>query len=462
MNTLSSGKAIPMANIEDVDLIVIGSGQGGVPLAVDFAKAGKRVVLFERGRIGGTCVNFGCTPSKAFLAAAHNAGRARNAAPLGVHADVRIDGPAVMDRVRRVRDEWHDGSEKRVAGAGIDLIRASAAFVGERTVSGGGRTVRAPRVVIDTGTSPVVPPIAGIGDVPYFTNLTWFEQPAPPKRLVVIGGGYIGLELGQGARRLGSDVTIVHGAPRLMEREEPDASDVLRSSLEADGVRLELGATAESVTLAGATIVVTLKSGANIEADALLLATGRTPNTPDLALDASGIAVDARGFVRCDEHLQTSCPGVYALGDVAGQPAFTHVAWEDYRRLTSTFAGTPRRRDDRVLSYTTFTEPQLARTGLTEAEARAKGIAAESRTIQLGDVARGTEWNLEAGFMRLVVDGASDRIVGATFVGYEMGELIHTIGFAIELGATWHDLDRFVAIHPTFGEGLPSLARMFA
>jgi len=447
--------------IEDVDLIVIGSGQGGVPLAVDHAKAGKHVVLFERGRLGGTCVNFGCTPSKAYLAAAHNAGRARNAAPLGVHADIRIDGDAVMDRVRRVRDEWHDGSEKRVAGAGIDLIRASAAFTGERTVSAGDRSVRAPRVVIDTGTSPAVPSIAGIGDVPYLTNLTWFEQPAPPKRLIVIGGGYIGVELGQGARRLGSDVTIVHGASHLMEREEADASDVLRSSLEADGVRLALGTTVESVAMHGTTIVAELSDGATIEADALLLAAGRTPNTPDLTLDASGIAIDARGFVRCDEYLQTSCSGVYALGDVAGQPAFTHVAWEDYRRLTSTFAGTPRRRDDRVLSYTTFTEPQLARTGMTEAEAREKGIGAESQTIQLADVARGTEWNLETGFMRLVVDGADGRIVGATFVGYEMGELIHTIGFAIELGATWHDLDRFVAIHPTFGEGLPSLARMF-
>ncbi|MBD5635529.1 MAG: FAD-dependent oxidoreductase [Candidatus Eremiobacteraeota bacterium] len=447
---------------QDVDLIVIGSGQGGVPLAVDAAKAGKHVVLFERGRIGGSCVNYGCTPSKAFLAAAHNAGRARNAAPLGVHADVRIDGPAVMERVRSVRDEWHDGSEKRVARSGIDLVRASASFTGERVVAGGGRTVRAPLVVIDTGTSPQIPPIAGLADVPYFTNLTWFEQAAPPGRLVVIGGGYVGLELGQGARRLGSEVTIVHGASRLMEREEPDATDVLRSSLEADGVRLELDARATSVTSSGDAIAVTLSNGRTLESDALLLATGRTPNTPDLAVARSGIELDARGFVRCDDYLQSTCPGVYAVGDVAGQPAFTHVSWEDYRRLTSTFAGRPRRRDDRVLSYTTFTEPQLARAGLTEADARSRGIDARSQTLQLADVARGAEWNLETGFMRLVIDASTAKIVGATFVGYEMGELVHTIGFAIELGATWQKLDEFVAIHPTFGEGLPSLARMFA
>ena len=449
-------------HIEDVDLIVIGSGQGGVPLAVDEAKAGKHVVLFERGRIGGTCVNYGCTPSKAFLAAAHNAGRARNAAALGVHAEVRIDGCAVLDRVRSVRDDWHDGSEKRVASSGIDLVRASASFADTRTVTGGGRTVRAPRVVIDTGTSPVVPTIEGIAEVPYLTNLTWFEQPAIPKRLIVVGGGYIGLELGQGARRLGAEVSLVHPAPRLMDREEPDASDVLRASLEADGVALHLGAKAARARRVAGGVALTLADGTELEADALLLAAGRAPNTPDLDAARSGIELDAHGFVACDDFLQTTCPGVYALGDVAGQPQFTHVSWEDYRRLSSTFAGTPRRRDDRVLSYSTFTEPQLARTGYTEAEARAAGIDARSRTMQLADVARGAEWHLETGFIRLVVDDANGRIVGATFVGYEMGELIHTIGFAIELGATWKNLDDFVAIHPTFGEGLPSLARLFA
>jgi dihydrolipoamide dehydrogenase len=447
---------------EDVDLIVIGSGQGGVPLAVDAAKAGRHVVLFERGPIGGTCVNVGCTPSKAFLAAAHGAGRARNAAALGIHADVRVDDRAVLARVRSVRDEWHDGSEKRVATAGIDLVRASAAFSGERTVSGGGRTVRAQHVVIDTGTRPLVPPIAGIADVPYLTNLTWFEQERIPERTIVIGGGYIGLELGQGARRLGSEVTIVHPASRLMDREETDASDVIRGSLEADGVRLELSTQAVSAKRVGDAVAVTLSNGITLEADAILIAAGRAPNTPDLDVAKSNVALDARGYVACDAFLQTSCPGTYALGDVAGQPQFTHVSWEDYRRLSATFAGRPRRRDDRVLSYSTFTEPQLARTGLTEAEARDRGIDARSRTLQLADVARGTEWNLETGFMRLVIDGANDRIVGATFVGYEMGEVIHTIGFAIELGATWKNLDDFVAIHPTFGEGLPSLARLFA
>ncbi len=448
--------------MEDVDLIVIGAGQGGVPLAVAHAKAGKRVVLFERGRMGGSCVNYGCTPSKAFLASAHNAGRARLAAPLGIDATVRVDQRAVMARVRRIRDEWHDGVEKKVASAGIDVVRASAAFIGERTVAGGGRDIRAATVVIDTGTSPALPPIGGLAETPYLTNLTWFDQETLPPRLLVIGGGYIGLELGQGAQRLGCAVTVVHSAQRVMDREEHDASAAVHAGLAADGVGFELGARATQVTHTGGVFRVRLESGKTLEAEGLLVATGRTPNSADLQPRAGNVHCTHGGYIAVDAHLKTTCDGVYAIGDVSGQPAFTHVSWEDYRRLASTLGGEPRTRDDRVLSYTTFTEPHLARAGLTLADARAKGIAARAQTLALADVARGEEWNLQNGFMRLVVDDATAKIVGATFVGYEMGELIHAMGLAIELGATWHDLDRFVAIHPTFGEGMPSLARQFA
>jgi dihydrolipoamide dehydrogenase len=447
--------------VEDVDLIVIGSGQGGIPLARDYTAAGKHVVLFERGLVGGTCINNGCTPSKAFLAAAHSAGRARRAGPLGIAAEVRVDAPAVMRRVRMVRDEWHDSSEKRLADVGVDLVRAQAAFTGERTVGGGGREVRAPLVVIDTGGTPAVPPISGLAGTPYLTNVNWFEQTTLPPRLIVIGGGYIGLELGQGAQRLGSAVTIVHGGARVMDREEPEASEVLQASLERDGVALALNAKTTAVTHDGRLFTLSLADGRSFEAEGLLVATGRRPNTADLAAERSGVQLEKNGTVRVDEHLQTTCPGVYALGDVAGQPAFTHVSWEDYRRLRSTFSGKPRTRDDRVLSYSTFTEPQLARTGLNATEAKARGIDVRVETLQLADTARGEEWNLTEGFYRLVVDRATNKIVGATLVGYEAGEIVHALGFGIQLGATWRDLDDFVGIHPTFGEALPSLARLF-
>jgi len=448
--------------MEHVDLIVIGAGQGGVPLAVAHAGDGRRVVLFERGRIGGSCVNYGCTPSKAFLASAHNAGRARLASEVGIDVTVCVDQRAVMTRVRRIRDEWHDGAEKKVVGSGMQVVRASAAFSDVRTVAGGGHEFRATTVVIDTGTSPTLPPIAGLGETPYLTNLTWFDQQTLPARLIVIGGGYIGLELGQGAQRLGSAVTIVHSGERVMDREEHDASAAVQAGLAADGVAFELGARATRVSHSNGVFRLELASGKALEAEGLLIATGRTPATTDLALEKSNIALSKNGYVEVDAHLQTTCEGVYAIGDVAGQPAFTHVSWEDYRRIEATLAGTPRTRDDRVLSYTTFTEPQLARTGLTLDQARNKGIAARAETLALEDVARGSEWNLERGFMRLVVDEPTAKIVGATFVGYEMGELVHAVGLAIELGATWHDLDRFVAIHPAFGEGIPSLARQFA
>ncbi len=448
--------------MEHVDLIVIGAGQGGVPLAVAHAKAGERVVLFERGRLGGSCVNYGCTPSKAFLASAHSAGRARLAKPLGIDVAVTVDQRAVMTRVRKIRDEWHDGVEAKVAKSGIELVRASAAFTAERTVAGGGHEFVGTTVVIDTGTSPVLPPMNGLSDVPYLTNVTWFEQETLPARLLVIGGGYIGLELGQGAQRLGCAVTIVHGADRIMDREEHDASAAVAKGLADDGVTFVLGAQATAVSHRNGIFSLTLASGATLEAEGLLVATGRKPNTNDLEPHRSNIDCGKGGFIEVDAHLQTTCAGVYAIGDVARQPAFTHVAWEDYRRLESTLAGKPRTRDDRVLSYSTFTEPQLARTGLTLDEARKKGISARAETLALEDVARGAEWNLENGFMRLVVDDATAKVIGATFVGYEMGELVHAMGLAIELGATWHDIDRFVGIHPTFGEGMPSLARQFA
>jgi dihydrolipoamide dehydrogenase len=445
--------------MEQADLIVIGSGQGGVPLAIDLAKDKKRVVLFERGELGGSCVNTGCTPSKAFLASAHNAGRARLAKNLGISADVRVDQVAVMERVRRVRADWNVGIEPKLKEAGVELVRASAQFSGERTVRGGGREIRAERVVIDTGTSAALPPIEGLSGTPFMTNANFFDQKTLPERLIVIGGGYIGLELGQGAQRLGSAVTIVHSSDRVMDREEPDATAVLKTALERDGVALKLNVRATKVAHDGRTYRLTLSDGSVLEGEGLLVATGRTPNTADLNAGASNVALE-RGFIKVDDVLGTTCDGVYALGDVAGQPAFTHVSWEDYRRLKSTFAGTPRKRDDRVLSYSTFTEPQLARTGYTEAEAKAKGIAARSVTLPLSDSARGAEWDLELGFYRLVVDTTNDKIVGATMVGYEAGELVHVVGFAIQAGATWRDLDAFVGIHPTFGEALPSLARL--
>jgi len=443
------------------DVAVIGTGQGGVPLAIDLAAAGKRVVVFERGKLGGSCVNVGCTPSKAFLASAHAAGRARRAADIGVHADVRVDFPAVMDRVRATVADWNGGVEAKFAKhPAIALVRAEAAFDGPHAIVAGGERYAAATVVIDTGTQPAAPRIAGLADVPYLTNLTFFDQQTLPRRTLVIGGGYIGLELGQGLARCGSEVHLVHTAERVLTNEEPAVSAALQRSLLRDGMRLHLTATSRTIAYDGATYRLTLADNSTIEADALLIATGRTPRVP-AGTAAAGITLDARGYIAVDEHLQTAVPGVYALGDVAGQPQFTHVSWEDYRRLKAILGGDlSRTRSDRVLGYAVFTDPQVGRVGLTHEAALKAGHEVLCVTLELDRVARAIEWNETNGFYRMVVDARTNAILGATLVGYEAGELVHVFLAHMEAGSTWQTLEGSVHIHPTYAEAFPSLARL--
>jgi dihydrolipoamide dehydrogenase len=445
-----------------VDAIVIGSGQGGVPFAAGLAEEGKRVVLFERGRLGGSCVNYGCTPSKAFLAAAHSAGRARRAEKLCVRMQVSVDFAAVMDRTRSIRDEFMRFTARRLERAGVQVVHAQATFVGERTVAGGEQTVSAPLIVIDTGTTAAIPPIDGLAATPYLTNESFFEQTTLPRRMLVLGGGYIGLELGQGMARAGSEVHIIDHNTRVLAHEEAEASAALETSLTEDGVRLHLGCSATKVGHDGGHFALTLDDGALLEGDALLVALGRRPNSDALNAPAGGVELDARGMIKTDRQLRTTAAGIYAIGDVAGQPAFTHVSWEDHRRLRDIIAGGSRTRDDRVLAYTTFTEPQIARVGMTLADAQRQGLSARAVTLPLDSVARAIEWGETNGFYRLVVDQSSDRILGATLVGYEAGELVHVILAHMEAGSTWHILDRSVHIHPTYAEGLPTLARLLA
>jgi len=442
------------------DLAVVGTGQGGKPLASDFAAAGKRVVVFERGAIGGTCVNVGCTPSKAFLASAHAAGRARRAAAIHVHADVRVDFPAVMERVRGVIDEWRSGNERRLAEPNITLVRAEAAFDGPNALVANGERYEADVIVLNTGCSAAHPSIPGLAGTPYLTNENFFTLRGLPARTIVIGGGYIGLELGQGLARCGSAVTILNSADRVLANEEADASAALERSLREDGIDLRPGAKITAVRHDGTCFTVTLADRTTFESEALLVATGRTPNIPPGAVDA-GLARDARGFIAIDDHFATSLPNVYAIGDCAGQPQFTHVSWEDYRRIKAILAGDrSRTRSDRVLGYATFTEPQVGRAGLTLAAALAAGHAARAVTLELDAVARAIEWNETNGFFRLVVDTQTDAILGATLVGYEAGELVHVLIAHMEAGGTWRTLERSVHIHPTYAEGLPSLARL--
>lgn len=445
--------------MEQADIVIIGSGQGGVPLARTWAQEGKKVVLFERERWGGTCVNYGCIPSKAFLAAAHAAAAARNAGRLGIHADVAVDFPAVMARVRRQITSGSDGVAESLADAGVTRVHAAARFVGPHRVAGGDVTVTAPTIVINSGKSPHVPDIPGLDGTPFCTykDVWWLE--AQPARLIVIGGGYTGVEMGQGFQRLGTQTTILERSGRLVGDEEVAVSEALQQALAEDGACVLCDVATQRVAYDGGLFTVTLDDGRTVEAEALLLATGRKPNVAALNLEAAGIATGDKGHIRVDDHFRTTADGVYAIGDVTGQPAFTHVSWEDYRRLHAILSGDGRTQGDRVLGYAFFTEPQVGRVGRTLQEAREQGYDARAATIPLAHVGRASLTGHDNGFYRMVVDNEDGRILGATLVGPAAAELVHVFLALMEAGASWQLLEQSTFIHPTYAEDLPTLAR---
>lgn len=449
--------------MNELDLIVIGSGQGGIPLANARARAGHRVALFERGHLGGSCVNYGCTPSKTLLASAHMAAVARRASHLGIHCDPRVDFQAVMQRVRDVRDTWRQGVNRTEDVENLTVVHAEARFVDRRVIEADGRRYTAPLIVIDTGTRANIPPIDGIDHVAYLTNQTIFELTACPRRLAVLGGGYVGCELGQAFEQLGSHVTLVEGESLPMPHEDACVGEALQAAFEADGLTLHMNRRIEQVEqVDDGAIRCRLDSGDAFEADALLVAAGRRPNTDALDAEAGGIELDDRGHVRVDDQLRTTADGVYAIGDVAGQPAFTHVSYEDHRRLLDIVEGGSRTRDDRVLSYACFTDPQVGRCGMNERQAAEAGIACRCEEKNLGQSARGVEWDYTNGYARVVVEKKTEKLIGATIVGHEAAELVHMFIAPIEHGLTWGQLSETVPIHPTFGEAMHALMRQFA
>jgi dihydrolipoamide dehydrogenase len=379
---------------------------------------------------------------------------------LGVHIQVRVDFGQVMERVRRIRDSFTAGIEKRVQQENLTVVTGEAGFTSQGHVRCNGHEYTASVIVIDTGSSAAVPPIDGLADTPFLTDRTFWDLTRLPKRTLVMGGGYIGLELGQGLARLGSHVSLIDRSERLMSNESREVGEVLAQALKRDGVDCHLGAEVEQVQFHDGRFILRT-SGPTLEGDALLVAVGRRPNTAALNAPAAGIQVNEKGFIVIDEHFKTTRPGVFAIGEAAGQPAFTHVSWEDHRRLLAILEDRSRGRDDRVLGYAAFTDPQVARVGLSLKQAREKGLRAREARLEVNSMARAVEWGHDLGFYQMVIDEESGRILGATLVGYEAGELVHVFMDLIETGATWQVLERAQHIHPTYAENLPSLARMF-
>jgi pyruvate/2-oxoglutarate dehydrogenase complex dihydrolipoamide dehydrogenase (E3) component len=442
------------------DAIVIGSGQGGNPLSQKLADHGWKVALIERKHLGGTCINEGCTPTKTMVASAQVAHYARRGAKWGVHTSgVKVDLSEVVDRKNKVVESFRGGQEKRVAerSQNLRLYREHARFLSSHRVQVGAEVIEGDRVFINTGTRAEIPSIPGLAESGYLTNASLMDVRELPEHLIVVGGGYVGLEFGQMFERFGSQVTVIHRDPALLSREDDDVAQELQKALEGEGMRFELSTQPVRVDRESAKLTVSLdtpKGPKAVSGSHLLVATGRRPNTDDLGLDKAGIDRDSRGYIRVNSRLETSVPGVWALGDVKGGPAFTHISYNDYQILYGKLIeGKTLTTADRYVPYCVFTDPQLGRVGLTEKEARATGRKLKIGTYPMAYVARAIERDETNGFMKVIVDAETDHILGASILGTEGGELVQILGAVMMAGAPYTVLKGAVYIHPTLAEG---------
>ena len=448
----------------DYDAIIIGTGQAGPSLALRLAGAGMKVAIAERKSIGGTCVNTGCTPTKALVASAYAAQIARRAAEFGVAivGDIGVDMKQVKTRKDAIVEQSRNGLTTALENAAYcTLYRGHARFVSPREVEVGTERLRSERIFVNVGGRALVPPMPGIEQIPYLTNSSMMEVDFLPRHLVIIGGSYIGLEFGQMYRRFGSEVTIVEMAPRLVAREDEDVSAAITQIVEREGIKVRLNA--ECITLAkrGDDIVAGVdctEGTPEVVGSHLLLAVGRRPNTDDLDLDKAGVRCDARGYVEVDDQLRTNVPGIWALGDCNGRGAFTHTAYNDFEIVAANLLDhNPRRLSDRIVAYALYVDPPLGRAGMTLAEARNSG-----RRVLVGErpmtrVARAIEKGETQGFMRILVDGDTKQILGASLLGTGGDEAVHSILDLMYARAPYTVMQRAVHIHPTVSELLPTI-----
>ncbi len=462
------GKENAMAETS-YDAIIIGVGQAGNPLAAALAKAGKRVALIERDAVGGTCINWGCTPTKTMIASARVAYLAGRGADFGVKTGpVSVDLTQVRQRKRDIVEEFRSSIETKFEKSdGIDLIYGDARFTGPKSVevtlrSGGALAVTAPLVFINTGARPIVPPIDGLDQIEYLDSTSVMELDTPPEHLIILGGSYIALEFGQMFRRFGSQVTLVEQSARILEREDPDVAAEMAKILTEDGIEILTGAKATKAAKSsdgGVTLTLEARAGERVLTGShLLVAVGRTPNTEGLGLEAAGIAKDDHGYVVISGTLETNVPGVYALGDVKGGPQFTHISYDDFRIVEANLLhGGHRIISDRPVPYTVFTDPQLGRVGMTEAEAAKTGRAVQVAKLPMTNVARAIETDETRGFMKAIVDTDTQQILGAAILAVDGGEVMAVLEVAMLGKLPYTALRDAVLAHPTLAESLNNL-----
>ena len=453
---------------ESYDAVVIGSGQGGTPLSLALARAGWKTAIVERNHIGGTCVNVGCTPTKTMVASARVAYLAKRSADYGIDSGpVTVNMSDVRRRKEKIVESFRDGSLRNIEKTeGLELLKGEARFIGPKSLEvvlneGVHRQLSAERIFINTGARPAKPPVPGLDTIPTLDSSSIMELETLPDHLLVMGGGYVGLEFGQMFRRFGSRVTIVHRGSHLLSREDPDVADEVAKILREDKIEVLLNSVAVHAKGDNTSVSLTVKTGEKenlLKGSHLLLAVGRQPNTDQLNLQATGVKTDENGFIKVNDRLETSVAGIYALGDVNGGPAFTHISYDDFRIIRKNLLeGGNATTKGCLVPYTIFIDPQLGRIGITETEARTQGLHTRVAKLPMSGVARAIELSETRGFIKAVVDVETKQILGCAVLGIEGGELMAMFEIAIMAQLPYTTLKEAIFAHPTLAESFNSL-----
>jgi pyruvate/2-oxoglutarate dehydrogenase complex dihydrolipoamide dehydrogenase (E3) component len=455
--------------MKQYDVIIIGSGQAGSPLARKMAAAGKKTAIIEKRWVGGTCVNDGCTPTKAMVAsarAAYLAGRCNN---LGVHIDgYRIDMPQIKKRKDDIVMHSRQGNQKSLEeDENIDLLFGEASFTGPKNIlvklnDGGTEELTADQIFINVGTQVVIPDIEGLKDIDYLTSTSILELDYVPNHILVLGGNYIGLEFSQMFGRFGSKISLLERGPRIMSHEDEDVANEIKGILEEEGIAIHANAQAKKFEKDdnGQLLVTVDLNGRTEEINCthVLLATGRSPQSKALNLPAAGVEVDKKGYIKVDEKLQTNVPGVYAMGDITGGPAFTHIAYNDFTIIwRNLLKGQDLNTSGRPVPYCMFTDPQLGRIGITEDEAKKQGINYKIALLKMENVARAVEVGETRGLMKAIVNADTKQMLGVAILAEEGGEIMSVLQMAMEGGITYDRIRYYIFAHPTYSESLNNL-----
>jgi pyruvate/2-oxoglutarate dehydrogenase complex dihydrolipoamide dehydrogenase (E3) component len=464
MQNTASARLSRDISSEEYDLVILGSGTGGTIAAWTFAGQGQRVAVIERKYVGGSCPNIACLPSKNVIHSARVASYVRRSAEFGIpKRDFAVDMSAVRDRKRRMVSSWNEAYLGNYKKSGAEFIAGSGRFIGPKTVEvavhdGTIRQLRGTRVIINTGTRAALEPVPGLAEAQPLTHIEALELDELPEHLLVVGGGYIGLELSQAMRRFGSRVTVIDRNSRFIHREDDDVTEAVQNLIAEEGIDIVLNAKIKSVSgKSGQSVKMVIEQrGAEktLEGTHLLVAAGRTPNTAGIGLDLTGVELTSSGQIKVNEHLETTAPGVWAIGEVAGSPQFTHVSVDDFRVVYDSITGGKRVTTGRQIPFCLFTDPELARIGLSEKEAKAQGIPYRLFKIPMSAVMRSTTMSETRGFLKALVEIDSDRILGFTGFGVDIGDVVSSVQIAMMGGLPYTALRDAILTHPTLVEGL--------